>query len=116
MRTNIISKVTALIARAVRAPLSEEGRTSAVIAIQLIAEHHLLGDVTRDPEIVYVRTPVTDAEIDEIIHQYQVKRARKGGRARAKTLTSEELSDAATRAARSRWRQWRQRRRAGKTG
>jgi len=58
MNSNILAKVEALIARAVRAPLSEEGRTSAVIAIQLVVEHGLLGIAVRDPEIVYVHTGV----------------------------------------------------------
>jgi hypothetical protein len=113
--SNLIAKVQALIARAIRSPFAEEARTSAMVAIQLIHEHDLLGDLVVIREVERVVAPITDSEIDEIIREHQRERARKGGVARARKLTSDELSDAATHAARSRWRQWRQRRRAGKT-
>ena len=115
MSVNIIAKVEALIQRAIRSPYAEEGRTSAMVAVKLIAEHGLLSGIVVVRDIERVTVQISSVEIDEIIREHQIERARKGGKARAKKLTSEELSDAATHAARSRWRQWRAARKARKT-
>jgi Mg/Co/Ni transporter MgtE len=115
MSTKIVAKVEALIQRAMKSPFQEEARTCAMIAAQLISEHALLSDVVVLREVERIVIPITDEDIDKIIKDHQRERARKGGKARARKLSDAELSESATKAARSRWRRWRAARKAGKT-
>lgn len=97
----ILQRLHALISRAFGTTFEGEAHTSAMLALKLMKQHGMLDDLMafgdslqalqeKKPKVRRHRS--TDA-----------LRARQGGLARAASLTSEQRSDIARKAAQSRW-------------
>ena len=66
-----------------------------------------------DKQVYYRRLMAESTTLDRLLAELRADFARKGGKARAASLTPEERSDIARKAVKARWRKYRKQRRTG---